>query len=110
MELSDHQFDVIVSNPPYIAHEEMKSMKPNVLDHEPHLALFVPDEDPLLFYKAIAANGKRNLKNGGKIFVEINERFGKETLDVFKQFGYRELSILKDINNKDRVVVASHLT
>ena len=102
----EHRFDIIVSNPPYIAEREKKEMNSNVLDFEPPLALFVTDKDPLVFYKAIARRGKSLLKPGGKIFVEINERFGKELKQHFRNEGYSNVSIEKDINNKDRILMA----
>ena len=102
----EHRFDIIVSNPPYIAESEKKEMNSNVLDFEPPLALFVTDKDPLVFYKAIARRGKSLLKPGGKIFVEINERFGKELKQHFRNEGYGNVSIEKDINNKDRILMA----
>lgn len=102
----EHRFDIIVSNPPYIAEREKKEMNSNVLDFEPPLALFVTDKDPLVFYKVIARRGKSLLKPGGKIFVEINERFGKELKQHFRNEGYGNVSIEKDINNKDRILMA----
>ena len=102
----EHWFDIIVSNPPYIAEREKKEMNSNVLDFEPPLALFVTDKDPLVFYKAIARRGKSLLKPGGKIFVEINELFGKELKQHFRNEGYSNVSIEKDINNKDRILMA----
>ncbi len=102
----EHRFDIIVSNPPYIAESEKKEMNSNVLDFEPPLALFVTDKDPLVFYKVIARRGKSLLKPGGKIFVEINERFGKELKQHFRNEGYSNVSIEKDINNKDRILMA----
>lgn len=91
--------DIIVSNPPYIAKTESSSMAPNVLEHEPHLALFVEDDDPLIFYKAIAKNKAK------AFFLEINERFGNEVRSVFEEKGYKA-EIIKDIDNKDRIVKA----
>jgi len=91
--------DIIVSNPPYIAKSEMGSMAPNVVDHEPHLALFVEDEDPLVFYKAIA-NQKAKA-----IIVEINERFGSEVKAIFDSKGFKT-RIIKDLDNKERIVKA----
>ena len=102
----EQEFDVIVSNPPYIAEQEKKNMSANVLDFEPHLALFVPDEDPLIFYKKIAAKGKTLLKLGGKIVVEINERFGLELTNYFKKEGYVNVVIEKDLDGKDRLLIA----
>jgi len=95
------EVDVIVSNPPYIARSESASMAPNVVDHEPHLALFVEDNDPLIFYRSIA------LKKAKAIFVEINERFGGEVKGIFEAAGFRT-EIIKDIDNKDRIIKAIH--
>ncbi len=102
----EHRFDIIVSNPPYITESEKKEMNSNVLDFEPPLALFVTDKDPLVFYKVIARRGKSLLKPGGKIFVEINERFGNELKQHFRNEGYSNVFIEKDINNKDRILMA----
>jgi release factor glutamine methyltransferase len=99
--------DIIVSNPPYIAQREKVSMQQNVLDYEPDVALFVSDDDPLLFYKAIASKSKKVLKPGGKVIAEINEQLGTETATLFQSEGYEEVSIIKDVNNKDRIVTAT---
>ncbi len=101
-----HDLDVVVSNPPYIRNFEKEEMEPNVLDHEPHLALFVPDENPLVFYEALASFGKKNLKNNGYVLAEINSYLGKETLALFEQYDYKEVEIIKDIFDKDRFVKA----
>jgi release factor glutamine methyltransferase len=95
-----------VSNPPYIAHSEKGAMKKNVVDHEPHLALFVTDNDPLLFYKAIAKKGYPALITGGKVLVEINERFGEEVARIFIQANFKNVRIIKDLQGKDRIVSA----
>jgi release factor glutamine methyltransferase len=95
--------DVIVSNPPYVTEKEKGAMNKNVLNHEPHLALFVPDDDPLKFYKAIAEKSLSLLKPQGKIFVEINQQFGKEVAAVFESLGYKT-KIIKDMEGKDRLV------
>lgn len=99
------QFDFIVSNPPYILQSEQKQMDKNVTQHEPHLALFVPDDDALLFYKKIALFGKRHLKNNGKIFVEINETLGNETKNLFNKNRYAA-TLHKDLQGKDRMLMA----
>jgi len=91
--------DIIVSNPPYIAKEEMTAMKKNVVDYEPHLALFVDDADPLIFYKSIA---ERKVKT---VFVEINERFGAEVKSLFIEKGYKT-EIIKHLDNKERIIKA----
>lgn len=106
-EIPMQNLDLIVSNPPYIAQHEKAQMKRNVKEHEPHLALFVPGEDALLFYRAIAGKGKHALKPGGKILVEINEQSGPEVTGIFIGEGYTDVSLLKDINMKDRIVTAT---
>ena len=98
--------EMIVSNPPYIAMTEKETMKKNVLDHEPHLALFVADKNPLQFYKVIAERGHPALLPKGKILVEINERFGNEVTDVFRQAGFKNIRVIKDLQQKDRIVIA----
>lgn len=100
------QFDVIVSNPPYIKKEESNSMRKNVVDYEPHTALFVENDDPLIFYKAIAELGITHLVNEGFLCVEINEQLGLATQQVFIDKGYKHISLLKDSCNKDRFIVA----
>lgn len=102
------KFDIIVSNPPYIMESEKKEMNCNVLDYEPHLALFVPDDDPLLFYRAIAKFGKKNLKDGGNLYFEINAAFGKETCELLSRDGYENIILLKDINGRDRMIKATY--
>lgn len=96
----------IVSNPPYICDSEAADMEKNVLDHEPHLALFVPDSDPLLFYRKIAEVGKDLLKSGGMLFYEINRRFGKETVDMLMKLGYSDIELRKDQFDNNRMVKA----
>lgn len=99
-------FDCIVSNPPYVTYSEAEQMRPNVLRFEPHEALFVEDNNPMLFYEAIAAFGKRHLKAGGSCYVEINEHFGPETRAVFETNGYSQVTLLQDIHGKNRFVRA----
>lgn len=98
--------DWIVSNPPYVCASEKKAMELNVLNFEPHGALFVPDTDPLLFYKALASTGERLLKPSGKIAVEINARFGQEVKQLFEEKGFIQTKIIKDLDGKDRIVSA----
>jgi release factor glutamine methyltransferase len=100
------RYDVIVSNPPYVRESEKELMEKNVLDYEPHLALFVDDSDPLLFYRVIAVIAKKLLKKGGMIFFEINEAFGDETKKLLENYGYSSVEVKKDINGKDRMVKA----
>ena len=97
-------FDIIVSNPPYVMDSEKALMRKNVLDHEPHLALFVPDEDPLLFYRAVAQWALQLLKPGGFGIVEINEALGEETAEIYRRYGFCAVTIIKDLNDKDRFV------
>ena len=99
-------FDIIVSNPPYVTDSEKKSMAANVLDHEPHLALFVEDSDPLCFYRAIAAFALRKLRPGGQLYFEINEAFGLQVLALLRQSGFQHVELRKDLNGKDRMVRA----
>jgi release factor glutamine methyltransferase len=99
-----NEVDVIVSNPPYIAENEKLSMKENVLQYEPHQALFVSGEDPLLFYKSILTKSKNSLTSGGLMVVEINEQFGKEVLNLFTENGFTSVQIIKDIFGKERIV------
>lgn len=101
------KYDFIVSNPPYIAVEEKKEMDANVLNHEPHLALFAPNNDPLAFYKSIASKSKFAMLPEGSVWVEINARFGNEVKEIFESEGYYEVRIIKDLDNKDRIVTAS---
>jgi release factor glutamine methyltransferase len=96
-------FDIIISNPPYIPAKDKKDMQPNVLLHEPATALFVPDNDPLVFYKAIAEFGKTHLNNAGSVFTEIHESLGERTLEIFKSAGYKS-ELKKDMQQKDRMI------
>ena len=96
--------DIIVSNPPYILNSEKKLMNRNVLGFEPHTALFVPDSDPLVFYKAIINVADRILNNDGRIYFEINEAMGNAMEKLLEQSGYAEVKIVKDINGKDRII------
>lgn len=97
-------FDIIVSNPPYVMDSEKALMRKNVLDHEPHLALFVPDDDPLLFYRAVAQWALQLLKPGGFGIVEINEALGEDTAEIYRRNGFSAVTIIKDLNDKDRFV------
>jgi release factor glutamine methyltransferase len=99
-------FDIIVSNPPYIKENEKAAMHSNVLDWEPHTALFVPDSDPLLFYRTIAEKGLKLLKPGGRIYFEINRAHGKETMDMLAAFGYTSIELRKDFAENDRMIRA----
>lgn len=103
----NQQWDVIVSNPPYIAQQEMASMHQNVVDYEPHLALFVSDEDPLIFYRKIAEIGLRHLAKDGAIYVEINQYLSKQTVELFQSTGYTQVELRQDINGNDRMIKAT---
>ncbi len=98
------QFDVIVSNPPYVMDKEKPLMRNNVLLHEPHLALFVPDDDPLVFYRAVASWAGAVLKAGGLGVVEINEALGQETAALMRNAGFAGVSVEKDLGGRDRFV------
>lgn len=104
--LPETEVDVLVSNPPYIAEKEKASMERNVLDWEPGLALFVPDDDPLLFYRRIAEAGLRILSPGGRLYYEINRAYGKETVALLERLGYTEVELRKDLSGNDRMVKA----
>ena len=99
--------DVIVSNPPYVLDLEKEIMLANVLNNEPHLALFVPDNNPLLFYKKIAELAFTSLSKNGLLFFEINERFGKGTVAMLNAIGFVDIELKKDINDKDRMIKAT---
>ena len=101
----DGEFDLVVSNPPYVMEKEKASMRRNVLDYEPALALFVPDSDPLLFYRAVAGRAWHLLRDGGTGMVEINEALGDETAAVFRDSGFREVRLVRDFLGKNRFVV-----
>ena len=98
-------FDIIISNPPYIPETDKAAMHNNVVLHEPHMALFVPDNDPLLFYKAIARFGQEHLRPQGQIFLEIHEGLGADVLDCFGKDGYYT-ELKQDMQGKDRMVKA----
>lgn len=98
------QYDVIVSNPPYVRELEKKQMQQNVLKYEPHSALYVKDEDPLLFYRAISRLAKNHLNPGGKLFFEINEYLAYEMTELLKAAGFKNIEIKKDIYGKDRML------
>ena len=101
--VTPRRFDAIVSNPPYVMDSERELMRQNVLEHEPHLALFVPDEDPLLFYRALARHSATHLSASGVGLVEINEALGKQTSAVFQERGF-ETEVLTDFSGRDRFV------
>ncbi len=103
----DVKFDVIVSNPPYVRELEKQEINNNVLENEPHLALFVEDNNPLLFYNQIAGLAKRHLTQNGLLFFEINQYLGKETVDLLKEKGFKNIELRKDLFGNDRMIKAS---
>jgi release factor glutamine methyltransferase len=103
----DQKFDIIVSNPPYVRNLEKAEIKPNVLENEPHLALFVPDNDPLIFYKKIAELAAANLNPNGQLFFEINQYLGKETQDLLESLGLKNIELRKDIYGNDRMIACN---
>ena len=97
-------FDIIVSNPPYVRNLEKEEIKKNVLDYEPHLALFVEDTDALLFYRKIAQLALKNLAPNGLLFFEINQYLGKETVELLENLGFKNIELKKDMYGNDRMV------
>ena len=97
-------FDLLVSNPPYVPSRDRASMQPHVVESEPHLALFVPDEDPLCFYRDILQFGKHHLKAGGWLYLEIYEAFGKQVCHLLREANYTDIELKKDIFGKARFV------
>ena len=98
------QFDLIVSNPPYVRNLEKQEIKKNVLDNEPHLALFVADNDALIFYRKIAQLAQKNLSPNGQLYFEINQYLGQETLDLLQEIGFKDITLRKDIYGNDRMI------
>jgi len=103
----NQQYDIIVSNPPYITPSEQKDMHQNVLLYEPHSALFVEEQAPLLFYDVIAEMGKKHLSPGGSLYFEINQYLGRETYDLLLKKGYEQVTLRQDLNQVDRMIKAS---
>jgi len=100
------KYDIIISNPPYVLESEKEQMSKNVLEHEPHTALFVEDEDPLLFYEAISTWAVGSLKKGGQLYFEINEKYAKETSVLLKETGFESVETRNDIFDKPRMIQA----
>ncbi|WP_432713975.1 peptide chain release factor N(5)-glutamine methyltransferase [Pedobacter sp.] len=98
------KYDLIVSNPPYIKEDEKEQMHTNVMEHEPHSALFVSNQNPLVFYKAIAALAEKNLNEKGYLFFEINEYLGQETVEMLAAYGFENIVLRKDMQGKDRMI------
>ena len=103
-ELIDNQYDIIVSNPPYVCESEKSEMRANVLDYEPSSALFVSDNDPLIFYRRILEFAQKALKPGGEVWFEINENFGEEMKNLCLAKGFKDVEIIKDFRGKDRIL------
>lgn len=103
------EFDVIISNPPYVRELEKKEMRNNVLEHEPHNALFVSDENPLLFYKKIADLAKKHLSENGLLFFEINQYLEKETINMLKEKGFSNVEVKRDLFGNPRMILAKRL-
>lgn len=101
------KYNIIVSNPPYIKSSEATSMNDNVLKFEPHIALFVPDNDALIFYNKIAKFGTTHLKKDGNIYVEINEALGEQVICLFETYSYKNIELRKDMQGKDRMIKAT---
>jgi release factor glutamine methyltransferase len=104
--LAPQSLDAVVSNPPYVLEEEKGLMRENVLAFEPHLALFVPNKDPLLFYRRIAKVAQGLLKSSGRLFFEINERYAPQTMALLQELGYQDINVYQDLRGKDRMVEA----
>jgi release factor glutamine methyltransferase len=98
------EFDIIVSNPPYVRNLEKEEIKKNVLENEPHLALFVEDNDALIFYRKIAELAQKNLSNSGQLYFEINQYLGKEMVDLLEGMGFKNIELRKDIYGNDRMM------
>ena len=106
-ELIKYQYDIIVSNPPYVCESEKSGMHANVLDYEPSSALFVSDTDPLIYYRKILEFAQKSLKPNGKIWFEINEKFGEEMTKLCSEMGYKQTEIINDFRGKDRILKAN---
>lgn len=104
LEALKSNYDIIVSNPPYVRNLEKVEIKKNVLNYEPHLALFVEDNDALIFYRKIAEIGKKNLLENGQLYFEINQYLGKETSDLLDQMNFKNIELKKDIYDNDRMI------
>lgn len=106
-EIEHPKFEIIISNPPYVTLDDKKKMHQNVTNFEPHTALFVPENDPLVFYKAISYFASKNLEPGGLLFFEINESYGKETIELLKHKSFKTIELKKDMSGRDRMIKAS---
>lgn len=108
LESLEKNWDVIVSNPPYVLNSEKEKLQNNVLAHEPHSALFVSDNNPLLFYRKIAQLAKKHLTKNGKLYFEINEAFGDEVVQLLESIGFNNVRLLKDVYGKNRMMSAAN--
>lgn len=106
-QISDLKFDIIVSNPPYVTQDDKTQMHINVTDFEPHTALFVSEDDPLIFYNAIAGFAIQNLATSGVVFFEINEGLSKETIELLENKGFKNIELRKDMSGRDRMIKAT---
>jgi release factor glutamine methyltransferase len=104
--IENQTFEIIISNPPYVTLEDKEQMHSNVTDFEPHTALFVPENDPLIFYKAIADFAATHLENGGLLFLEINESYGEQTVELLKDKLFNNIELRKDMSGRDRMIKA----
>lgn len=104
LEVLKSNYDIIVSNPPYVRNLEKEEIKKNVLDYEPHLALFVEDNDALIFYRKIADLAKKNLLENGQLYFEINQYLGKEMTDLLEEMNFKNIELRKDIYDNDRMI------
>lgn len=105
--LFEDKFDVVVSNPPYIPQSDVESMRRNVIDFEPSMALFVPDNDPLLFYRSIAQRARRMLNHEGKLYFEIYELLATEMIEMLEREGYKDITLRDDFRGKPRMICAT---
>jgi release factor glutamine methyltransferase len=105
---SDREFDIVVSNPPYIDSNERESLDKNVVDHEPHLALFAPENKPLYFYDLIADKAKKLLRKGGLIFFETHYQYGDEVVKMLEEKGYEKVELIEDLSGNPRIVAAEY--
>ncbi|OXB02842.1 protein-(glutamine-N5) methyltransferase, release factor-specific [Flavobacterium plurextorum] len=104
LEILKSNYDIIVSNPPYVRNLEKEEIKKNVLDYEPHLALFVEDNDALIFYRKIASLAQKNLLENGQLYFEINQYLGKEMTDLLEEMNFKSIELRKDIYDNDRMI------
>ena len=104
---TSRNLEIIISNPPYVTLHDKTQMHANVTDFEPHTALFVPEDDPLIFYKAIADFAVNNLDPNGLLFFEINESYGKEIVELLEDKGFKNIELRKDMSGRDRMIKAN---